>query len=73
MKNLGTYALSCLIHKCTYECKECAALCYDKSAKNKNGDDDGYGLCLRCGGKNVLNKPKYIRNMELARLRARSN
>ena len=71
MKNLGTYALSCLIDKSTYECEVCGILCFDKNKILTPTSDDGYGLCYGCGGDKVVKKPKYIKQMELARLQAK--
>jgi hypothetical protein len=44
----------------TLECKGCGNLCYRKEVSNNDS-----GLCKKCGGSDLINRPKNIENIFL--------
>lgn len=46
----------------TLQCKNCGEVCY-----NRNPPPSGEGLCRRCGGSDLTNRPKDIEEYRLLR------
>jgi uncharacterized protein with PIN domain len=51
-------------YKQTLECRGCGNLCYRRNVESEN---DGSGLCKKCGGTDLINRPKDIPNFQTMR------